>query len=120
MNIGIKNNTVVAFDEDTGTIASVTQLRSSDKDVSVTLSDADVDFLREEFDLDMGSNRLLKCDAETANNLILMCFQIEAEETLKAHDSEMSERGETATRVINLIHGPYDARPLEEIVAAIS
>ena len=101
-----KDDCMVAIEEDEGVILSVARLRTSSEDVVVEIGDDGVEFLSDEFEIDMQETRTLKCDLETANHIIRMCLEIEAEEVLKADGEVFSRRGEMASHIINLLHGP--------------
>jgi len=111
-----KDGSIVAIDEEAGegVILSVVRLRTSPEDVIVNIDDADATFLQDDLEIDMQGVRTLKCDTETANHLIRMCFEIEAEEVLKADGEELSQRGEKAVYLINLLHGSYDSIEFDE------
>jgi hypothetical protein len=73
----------------------------------MSFMDSDLAFLKTEFGLDeaavlaMGDDELLSLQEK--------CFDIEVEETLKHIYEDLSERGKTAVRLVDLIHGPYDS-----------
>ena len=78
-------------------------------------SDKDYKFLKAEFGLDKES-----VDSLTDDELIKLqdeCFEIEGEEVVKAGNGELSERGEIATRLVDVIHGPYDSSEFDAEMA---
>ena len=99
-----KDHCVASVDETSGTLLSVGRLISSGKNVNVSISDDDATFLYDELDLDMAAFRDIKCDAETANNLLRLLFMIESEEVKKSENGNLSERGAMAVNLINLIY----------------
>ena len=107
MQIYEKDGCMVSIEEETGELLSVARLLDSSVNINIPISGYEAKFLLEELDLDIGKCREIQCDAETANNIIRICFTIESEEAVKFSDGELSERGKIASKLIDLIHGPY-------------
>jgi len=110
MIIQKKDNVLISIDDINGVLLSVAKIINEDVNVIALISDDDAVFLRDELGIDMGNCRTISCDAETANNIITDCFNIESEEVLKSTDENfiLSKRGEKAVYIINLLHGEYE------------
>jgi hypothetical protein len=107
MMIYEKNGKIVSVDEETGTLLSVAKLVTDN--VSVSLDDDSSLFLKSELDIEIGALSRFESGEDVANEVIRQCFVIESEEVLKSDDGELSERGKMAARLIDFIHGPYNA-----------
>jgi hypothetical protein len=106
MMIYEKNGKIVSVDEETGTLLSVAKLVTDS--VSVSLDDDSSLFLKSELDIEIGASSRFESGEDVANEVIRRCFVIESEEVLKCGDGELSERGKTAMRIIDLIHCLYE------------
>ena len=80
-------------------------------------SDSEYDFLQREFGLDRAS--VDKLDNDGLSELQDECFEIEGQEINAVGNNELSERGKTAVRLVDLIHGPYDSSEYDAEMAAM-
>jgi len=71
-------------------------------------------FFKNEFNLDRAEIDAMDDDAQ--DSLYAKCLDIELEETPDS-GGELSDRGEMAVRLVDLIHGPYDSAEFEAEMA---
>lgn len=69
-------------------------------EAKLTLSDKQIEFLKDEFDLP--PDKLKNISKEEWHNVRLKCFDIELEETT---DDDCSERGELAADIVSVKYG---------------
>ncbi|MCL1790482.1 MAG: hypothetical protein FWG40_03845 [Peptococcaceae bacterium] len=89
-------------------ILSVTSLRTGSEEVSFSLRDEEAVFFESELMYDLKGLRQVRMDIETANEWIRALFHIETEEVYLAAGRELSERGQMAGRLVDIVHGPYE------------
>ena len=82
----------------------------------LVFEDKDYEFFEKEFGLDREAIDALSDDG--LNELYDKCCDIEIDETGNAGNNPLSERGEMAVRLVDLIHGPYDSTEYDAAMAA--
>ena len=102
-----KNNVLVSINDETGELLSFTRLVDGSGEVDLLVDDNEAEFLINELSLNLGLERNVSIDVESANVIIRDCFGIETEEAATAEEGAMSHRGEMATNIINKILEAY-------------
>jgi hypothetical protein len=70
-------------------------------------TDNDYKFFNDEFGFDRSAIDTMESDEQS--DLYDKCLEIELAETPGSNNETMSERGQAAVRLVDLIHGPYDS-----------
>jgi hypothetical protein len=83
----------------------------------LVFNDEDYAFIRREFGLDRKAVGDL--DDNSLDDLYEKCCDIEVTETIAAGNNDLSERGKTAVRLVDLIHGIYDSTEFDKEMAEI-
>jgi hypothetical protein len=84
----------------------------------VKFSEDEEKFLKSEFGLTV--EQVFAMSEDELDNLYDNCCQIEIDEACTAIDDgdrELSERGKSAVRLVDLIHGPYDSTEFDAEMA---
>ncbi len=61
-------------------------------------------FLSKEFGIDVLANKEINIDRKDLSDIFNRCCDIEEEESIKHVDDEMSERGDIAIKIVDLIY----------------
>ncbi|MDR2042850.1 MAG: hypothetical protein LBQ15_00475 [Clostridium sp.] len=81
----------------------------------LAFKDKDYSFIESEFGLSRETVNALSDDGLV--DLYEKCCEVEIDETSRAGDRSLTERGDMAVRLVNLIHGPYDSTEYDREMA---